>query len=414
MRIWIINYYTGAPDEVGNQRYIKLARCFLDAGCEVHTFNAGLISKIEDSEFHGKNFLRRDYGDYKFVHVRVPGFEGNGIKRMLSIWKFARRILKGRKKFDQPDVILQNIHPPFDYPIVRLARKFKCRYIAEAWDLWPDDFVAFGLVGKNNPAMKLAYAIEKKYYYAADDIVFTFLGAFDYLKRQGWMKEQGGKIDSAHLHYINNGIDLDKFDKDKLAYSRSDVDLNDSSIKKIIYLGSINKANNVITLINAAASMQDLPQYKFFIYGDGACRVELEQYVKNNHINNVVFKEKWIPLEECAWVVSQATVNVMNYEKNFGRWGVSAGKMFQYLAAGKPIVCNINIPYDNVIRDNDLGVCENITSPEEFARAIRKLAEQPNEEYNAMCKRVREVAKRFDYKVLAAEELKIIDAYRAD
>lgn len=411
MRIWIVNYYT-KPD-CTNPRYNELAKHFVAAGHEVITFNAGRTSKITEEEYKGKRFVEKQYGDYKFVHISVPDFEGNGIKRMVSIWKFARNILKDAHCFERPDVILHNIHPPFDYPIVRLAKKLKCKYIAEAWDLWPEDFVTFGLIGKNNPVLKVAYTIEKKYYYAADDIIFTFLGAFDYLKRQSWMKGQGGKIDPAHLHYINNGIDLDEFDKNKVAYPREDADINDLNLSKIVYLGSINKANNVKTLIDAAALLQDNPQYRFFIYGNGAYRPELEQYVKDNHIDNVVFKEQRIPLVECAWVVSQATVNVMNYEKNFGWAGVSSGKMFQYLAAGKPIVCNIDIAYDNVIKDNNLGVAHDIETPEEFAEAIRKLAELPKEEYDAMCERVREVAKRFDYKVLAAQELKIIESLMA-
>ena len=407
MRIWIVNYYTSP--KCSNPRYLELAKYFIAAGHEVLTFYANYNSDDSVSLFQRKTVNGLD-----FVEVKAPHFVGNGVKRMLSIRKFAQIILKGHKQFEQPDVILQNIHPPFDYPIVKLAKKLKCKYIAEAWDLWPEDFITFGLVKANNPALKVAYAIEKKYYYAADDIVFTFLGAFDYLKRQGWMKEQGGKIDSTHLHYINNGIDLDQFDKNKSAFPRQDADINDPSLIKIVYLGSINKANNVKTLIDAAAQMLDLPNYRFFIYGNGAYRQELEQFVDDKSITNVVFKETQIPLEECAWVVSQATVNVMNYEKGFGRFGVSSGKMFQYLAAGKPIVCNIDIAYDNVIEDNNLGVAHDIETPEEFVDAIRKLAEQPKEEYDAMCKRVREVAKRFDYKVLAAEELKIIDAYKAD
>ena len=189
--------------------------------------------------------------------------------------------------------------------------------------------------------------------------------------------------------------------------------MNDPKLVKIVYLGSISKANNVKTLIDAAALMQDIPNFRFFIYGDGTYRAELEQYVKENHIDNIVFKETRIPLEECAWVVSQATVNVMNYEKGFGHWGVSAGKLFQYLAAGKPIVCNIDIAYDNVIKDNNLGVAQDLDTAEEFADSIRRLVEQPSEEYNAMCERVREVAKKFDYKVLAAKELMIIESYKS-
>jgi glycosyltransferase involved in cell wall biosynthesis len=412
MRIWIVNYYAGTPATAGNPRYLKLAKYFMDAGHEVITFNAGRTSKISDSEFSGSDFVERQYDGFRFVHVHVPDFVGNGVKRMYSIWKFAHNLLKGARKFKRPDVILQNIHPPFDYPVVKLAKKLNCKYIAEAWDLWPEDFVTFGLVKAGNPLMKVAYAIEKKYYYAADDIIFTFLGAFDYVKRHGWMKEQGGKINPAHLHYINNGIDLNEFDKNRVAYPREDADMNDLNLTKIVYLGSINKANNVKTLIDAAAQMQDMPKYRFFIYGNGAYRPELEQYVKDNQIDNVVFKETHIPLEECAWVVSQATVNVMNYEKGFGKFGVSSGKMFQYLAAGKPIVCNIDILYDNVIKDNNLGVCRDLETAEDFAMAIRSLAEQPAEEYKAMCERVRQVAEKFDYKVLAARELQVIEGYR--
>lgn len=409
MRIWIINYYAGTPETAGNPRYLKLGKYFMDAGHDVIIFDAGPMANISVKAFNNDFFIERDYNGICFVHVRVPEYKGNGVKRMFSIWKFARIIRNGYNRFERPDVILQNIHPPFDYPIVKVAKKLKCKYIAEAWDLWPEDFVTFGLVKANNPAMKVAYAIEKRYYYAADEIVFTFLGAFDYLKRQGWMKEQGGKIDPAHLHYINNGVDLAQFDLDRDAHPRADADMNDPNLFKIVYLGSINKANNVKTLIDAAALLRDNPNYRFFIYGNGAYRSELEQYVKDKGISNVVFKEPRIPFAECAWVVSQATVGIMNYEKGFGRWGVSSGKMFQYLAAGRPIVCNIDIAYDNLIEDNHLGVARDIETPQEFAEAIRSIAELPIEEYEAMCKRVLEVAEKFDYKLLSQQELQIIE-----
>lgn len=402
MRIWIVNYYT-RPD-CTNPRYLEFARHFMAAGHEVLTFYANYWGDESAPQFQ-----RSTVNGLDFVEVKAPHFSGNGVKRMLSIWEFAAVLKKNAHRFPKPDVVLHNIHPPFDYPVVRMAKKLGAKYIAEAWDLWPEDFVTFGLVGANNPAMKVAYAIEKRYYYKADEIVFTFLGAFDYLKRQGWMKEQGGKIDPAHLHYINNGIDLAQFDQNKVAYPRPDEDMNDPNLVKIVYLGAINKANNVQTLIDAAALLQDRPNYRFFIYGNGAYRKGLMDYVKEKGISNVVFKEERIPLAECAWVVSQATVNVMNYEKNFGKWGVSSGKMFQYLAAGKPIVCNIDIAYDNVIKDNYLGVSRNLETPEQFAEAIREVAEQPRSSYDAMCERVREVARQFDYKVLSQRELEVLE-----
>ena len=404
-KVWIVNPQTGSPDKAANPRYLELAKYFMEAGYDVTTFNS---SQREDITIPNGKYLEKQYGDYKFVHVFAPDFVGNGVKRMLSLHKFAKNVYSIRKHFEKPDLILQNIHPPFDYPIVKLAKKLKAKYIAEAWDLWPADFVTFGLVKENNPALKLAYAIEKQYYYHADEIVFTFEGGLDYLKKKGWTTETGGKIDMRHVHYINNGIDIAKFDEDKEKHPRPDEDINNDDIYKIIYLGSIQKANHVQTLIDAAAILKDNPKYRFFIYGNGAHREFLEQYVKDNNISNVIFKEKRIPYEECAWVVSQATVNIMNYEKNFGWMGVSSGKMFQYLAAGRPIVCNIGIAYDDVITNNNLGVARDLETPEEFAAEIQRIAELPMEEFESMCQRVRQVGEQFDYKKLAAKEIELL------
>lgn len=405
MRVWIVNYYTGNPDKISNPRYTQFAHYFMQAGYEVTTFNAN-YKGYESTPL----FERKQYGEFDYVHVRASHYVGNGLKRMYSIWKFAQTIKKHAKEFERPDVILHNVHAPFDYPIVKAAKKVKAKYISEVWDLWPDNFANFGMVSRKNPMMKVFYRIERWIYEHADQLVFTIPGALTYLMCKGWTTEKGGKIDMARVHYINNGIDLEQFDHDRDAYPRVDEDINCKDCFKVVYLGTINYANHVQTLIDAAALLQGDKNFQFFIYGNGAHREQLEQYVVANHIKNVHFKEKHIPLAECAWVVSQATVNVMTYEKGFGYMGVSSGKMFQYLAAGKPIVCNIKIAYDDVITDNNLGIARDIETPEDFAQAIRMLAEQPKANYEGMCERVRKVAERFDYKKLAAEEIKVIEA----
>ena len=374
----------------------------MEAGYDVLTFNANYKEKKVEK------FEARQYGQFSFVHVKTPTYVGNGIKRMFSIFFFAWRLFVNRKKFPKPDIVLHNIHTPFDYPIVWTAKRLKAKYIAEAWDLWPEDFVTFGLVSRRNPILKVFYWIEKKLYYNADQMIFTFEGIYDYLKRKKWTKESGGKIELCKVHYINNGIDLEQFDKDKIAYPRNDVDINSKDSYNIIYVGSIRLANDVKQLIDAAKLLSNNPKYKIYIYGDGDARPNLEQYVLDNHIDNVIFKEKRIPLCEVAWVVCQARVNIMNYEKGFGHVGVSSGKMFQYLAAGKPIVCNIDIAYDDVITKNSIGVAKDLYTAEEYAEQIRHFAELPEDEYNAMCTRVRETAHQFDYKVLAAEEISVI------
>lgn len=414
MRVWIVNYYTDPPEQDSHPRYLQFAKHFMEKGWEVITFNASFQDDALSKEFEAdKLFQRRQYGDYDFVHVKAPHYVGNGLARMKSIFSFAWSMQKHCKEFERPDVILHNVHAPFDAPIVLAARKLKCKYISEVWDLWPDNFANFGMVSRSNPAMKFFYRVERWIYDHAAERVFTLAGAKEYLQKKGWSTDKGGKIELSRVHYINNGVDIEQFDKDYKAWPRKDEDLNNPSFLKVVYMGSINKANHVHTLIEAAKHMQDLDNYRFFIYGDGADREALVKTVADEGIRNVIFKEKRIPLCEVAWVVSQATVNIMNYQKGFGYMGVSSGKLFQYLAAGKPIVCNVDIAYDDVITDNNLGIARDIETPEAFAKAIRDVAEQPRASYDAMCERVRKVAERFDYKKLAAEEIKVIEAAMA-
>lgn len=403
-RIWIVNYYTASPEKMSNPRYLEFTTAFLLAGYEVIIFNSNIS---EDIDFTGK-FKDEWYGQYHFVHVKSPNYQGNGLKRMWSIFCFAMRLYFNRRKYDKPDVILHNVHTPFDYPVCWIAKHLMAKYITEAWDMWPEDFVTFGLLSANNPAMKWAYRMERKLYERADEVIFTLEGGLDYLKNKGWTTDTGGSIEASKVHYINSGINLEKFEYDKITYPRPDKDLIDPNTYKIIYMGSIRLVNHVKELIDAAVLLKDNPKYRFFIYGDGDERQELEKYVQDNHIKNVTFKEKRIQLYEVAWVVSQATINVMNYQKNFGLHGVSSGKMFQYFAAGKPILCNIKLNYSEISRNN-IGIDRELDTPEQYAAAIRELAELPREEYEAMCQRVRKTAEKFDYKVLAAQELNVIE-----
>lgn len=403
--LWIVNYYTSSPDITSNPRYPEIATAFMNAGYDVITFNANTNEGIE---FEG-NFKEVWYGEHHFVHVRSPKYVGNGLKRMISIFCFAMRLFFFRKQFEKPDIILHNLHTPFDYPVYWISKSFHSKYIAETWDMWPEDFVTFGFLPKNSPAMKFAYWVERKLYERADKVIFTLEGGLDYIRRKGWTTDKGGKVNPDKVHYINNGVNLDLFEYNKMTYIRGDKDLIEPDTYKIIYMGAIHMVNHVKQIIDAAVLLKDNPKYRFFIYGDGSDRSELEQYVKDNKITNVIFKEKKISFKEVAWVVSQATVNLMNYQKNFGLHGVSSGKMFQYFAAGKPICCNIKLNYSEISRNN-LGIDRDLETPSEYAEAIRELVEQPTCKYNAMCERIRETAKRFDYRSLAEEELKVIES----
>lgn len=401
-KIWLINQYAMPPKYESRLRTIKFAHYLSEMGYEVTIFASSIMHNMDVNLIEDKSlYIEKSYNDLNFVHIKTKQYKKNGLNRVWGLIQFPIRFMRIAKKFKAPDVIIQTATVPFGNIIYYYAKRIKAKYIVEVLDLWPETFVDLGMFSKKNPIIKLCYQFEKWLYKRAHLLVFSMEGGKEYIIDKKWNKEQGGTIDLQKVNYINNGVDLSDFDKFENTYRLEDADLENEEIKKIIYLGSIRLANNLKTLIEVAEILKNRTDVKFLLYGNGDDRVFLEDYCMKNKIINVIFKEKWIDPEYVPYVLSKATVNILNYMPgNFGKYGGSQSKLFQYLAAGKPICSNINMMYD-VINKYNVGISKEYATPEEYAKAVITLVDLDVESYQAMCQRAKEVAKEFDYEFLA-------------
>jgi glycosyltransferase involved in cell wall biosynthesis len=401
-RIWYISHYIAPPDFDTHSRAIKFAQYLTEAGYEVIIFASGFLhNKNIDLIPGNRKFLEKEYGNLRFVHIKTRKYENNGFFRIYSLLQFSLRIFFLRKKFPKPDIIIHTAQVPFENFTYFTAKKLRAKYIIEVLDLWPESFVAYGIMSRKNPLLALAYMTEKWLYKRADKIVFSMEGGRDYVIEKRWNTENGGPVDLGKIYYINNGVDLQDFDRNKIQYTIDDPDLNDNSVFKITYIGSIRLANNLKQLIDAAALLKGYPNIKFLIYGDGSERKKLEQYCKENSIDNVAFKQKWIELKYVPYVLSKSSLNVINYmPSDILRYGGSQGKLFQYLASGKPICSNQKMGYC-IIEKNNLGISKSFESNQEFSDALLSFYTMDKNAYKETGERVRKAAAEFDYKVLA-------------
>ncbi len=408
--IWLVCVNVQPPEIDTHLRHQKFADALIEHGYNVIIFSGSYLhynkkNLITDS----KKYLEQQYGERRYVFLKIPSYASNGLKRMFATFVFAWRLFRNRKHFLKPDLIIHNLRVPFDFPVYFAAKKLKAKYITEVWDLWPESFVAFGLMKKNNPFLKLAYHVEKFLYEKADRIIFTLEGAKDYIIEKGWNTEKGGKIDLSKYAYINNGVDLKDFDYNKEHYQIQDKDLDDDSYFKVIYLGSIRLVNNVRLLIEAAHLLISEKKIKFLIYGDGCDREELEYYCLANNLTNVVFKEKWVEIKYVPYILSRSSLNILNYKRNdIDRYGGSQGKLFQYMASGKPICSNQVMGYDPILKYG-IGIAETFDSSEKYAEAIKNIYNMPKEKYDQMAARARDAAANYDYAVLARKYCAIVE-----
>lgn len=396
------------PELESRLRTIKFAQYLCEKGYDVTIFASSVMHNMEiDLIKDQTKYLEKSYGTINFVHIKSKFYKTNGIDRVISSLQFHFRLNRYIKRLQKPDVILHTAYIPFGLGLYYTAKKLRAKYVIEIVDLWPETFVELGLINRNNPILYFAYKAEKWLYEKADNVVFSMEGGLNYIQDKKWDITNGGKINPEKVHYINNGVDLTDFNDNVKQFILKDDDLSNPEIKKIIYLGSIRLANNLKQLVDAAALLKNYQNIKFLLYGNGDDREYLIKYCKDNDINNVIFKEKWIDPKYVPYVVSASTVNILNYmPAHFGGYGGSQSKMFQYMASGKPICCNLKMMYCP-INKNNLGIAKEFSSTQEYAEAIYELANLDENELSEMKIRNLETAKSFDYRVLTEKMIEL-------
>lgn len=400
-KVWLVNRYAMPPQFESRLRTIKFAHYLSQMGYEVTIFGASFMHNMNiDLIDNNESFIKKKYGDLNFVHIKTIGYKGNGFLRFINLFQFHVKLYLNHKKFDSPDIIVHTALPPFGNILFYLARKLKAKYIVEVLDLWPESFVDLGLISKRNPILKWLYKSEKWLYKNADKVVFSIEGGKNYIVDKKWDLENGGSIDLKKVFYINNGVDLNDYENFKLNHKFEDVDLDNESTKKVIYLGSIRLANNLKELINAAEILKDDDTIRFLLYGDGEDRKLLEDYCKSKELKNIIFKQKWVDPQYVPYILSKSSLNILNYKSgDFGKYGGSQSKLFQYMASGTPICSNIKMMHC-LINKYNLGIAKEFNTAEEYAESILSLLNIDDSSRLIMSRKMKEVAREFDYPVL--------------
>lgn len=408
-RIWLINQYAMPPKQEVRIQTLKRAQYLIEFGYDVTIIGGSYLHNTDINLISGnEKYIEANYDGIKFIHIKTSKYSGNGMTRFYNMLEFSFRLLFLSNKFERPDVIAQIATVPFGNILYYLARKFKAKYIVDVVDLWPESFVAMGLISKRSPLLTLAYLSEKWLYKKADIIVFSMEGGKDYIIEKGWNIESGGDIDLNKVHYINNGVDLKDFDRNKDLYRIDDADLENDAYFKVVYLGSIRLANDLKQLIEAAEILKSEKNIQFLIYGDGDDRSFLENYCKSNNLKNVKFKQKWIELKYVPYVLSKSSLNILNYKKSpIVRFGGSQSKSFQYMASGKPICANLKMGYCPITKYN-LGIAKDFKDSDEYADAILSFANMDSEKYSKICNNARKAAEYYDYEKLTLDFEKLL------
>lgn len=403
MNIWIIDHYAVPPEYYPLARQTIFAKKLNEKGHTATIFCASSVHNSDKNLSNGAKLYREEIVDgVKYVFVTCKGYRGNGIKRVLNMLEFARKLPKVCKNYEKPDAVLAcSMTLQACKQGIKLARKYKAKAVAQITDLWPEALVEYGIAGKNSLPVLYLRRIEKWIYINADSVVISAEGMYRYVIEQGWDKT----IPKEKYVYINNGIDLAAFDYNKDHFKLEDKELEDPDFYNIVYTGSIRIVNDLSGVLEVAKCIKN-PKIRFLIWGQGDQLEELKQRVIDENITNVFFKgpveKKYIP-----YITSKAFVNFAhNQPSKMFKYGISFNKVFDYLAAGRPILCDFPCPYNPVLSAK-AGVSVDSADPNDIALQIERFTAMDSTNIDRYCTNARIGAKQYDFEVLTQKLLDV-------
>ncbi len=403
MNIWLFNHYAVPPQYYYIHRYNSFASELIKRGHSVTIFCASSvhnsdINLIEDNS----PFTVFEQDGVRYVVIKCKSYKTNGVKRVLNMREFARKLPGICRKFTNPNVIIAKTIPlDCAKSGIKIAKKIGCKIIVDVTDLWPESLVSYGLLKKNNLIIKYLRNMEKWIYKNCDELVFSMEGAYEYIKDQKWDR----LIPKSKVHFINNGIDCEKYDYEIENNKYFDSELQNRDKYKVVYTGSIRRGDNVGVLIDAAKNLDS--HYSIFIFGSGneydllKARIETEK-IKNVYLKGQVDK-KFIPS-----ILSYADASIFTVDNcPIIRYGISPNKLFDYIASKKPIICTLNAPFNPADKYN-LCIHAETYSAEGIANAIKKAASLNKEEIETIKKNSVKAISEYNFAALTDKLLKVI------
>jgi glycosyltransferase involved in cell wall biosynthesis len=280
------------------------------------------------------------------------------------------------------------------------ARLLGRPWVFEVRDFWPSSLVDLGALQAGGRAHRALESLERRLYGQADAIVSVPPRGQERLAEVGVVPRE--------LVHIPNSTDATGRATSPLPRTLNDALQELGERLVIVYAGALGVAQDLPVVLDGVAELRaaDPETYErvgFLFVGDGVQRAAAQSRAQELGLHSVRFHgpvDKAIVsslLERAdACLLSLAAADVFKY-------GLSPNKLFDYLAAGKPVL--IAADYPTVVDESNLGVRYRPGDPRAFAQAIRKVAQLSPEERAAMGLRGQELV-RTKYSVSA-----VVDQY---
>lgn len=371
MNILLVNHYANVPKMAGGTRHFSFAKELLRRGHNVtivaSSFNHK--SRRETRQWHGERYQTELVEGVRFVWVKTPPYSGNTLARIRNMMGFAYSLsrLPEAAFGPAPDVVYgSSPHLFATWAAQRLATKWQVPFVLEIRDLWPESLVALGNISRLHPFILLLEYIERYLYRRADRIITLLPGAGEHMQQKG--------ADPGKITWIPNGVDL------QTSNGLAPPTKKDNFIAT--FAGTHGLANQLDLVLDAAAQLRRDERTKnvtLHLIGDGPDKPRLMNRAKEMGLRNVIFDEP-VPKTEIYDVLAEADCFLLTLQDSpLFKWGISPNKLFDYMAAARPVILTLDAPYGHS-NSEQTGVFNCAGNGSSLAEAITILMEMGHEQ----------------------------------
>jgi glycosyltransferase involved in cell wall biosynthesis len=401
VHILLIHQAFAAIGEPGGTRHHELARELARRGHRV-TVLAGGVSYLTGRRV-GRGWLQRQRDD---AGVRIwrpytyPGWHRSFVRRVVSFISFMLSSFVVGLGVSNVDLVWGTSPPIFQAASSWvLARIKRVPYVLEIRDLWPYFAVQVGVL-RSGLLIRMSRWLERFLYRHADRVVVNSPGFIEHVRERG----------ARFVDLVPNGVDIAMFDPGSSGQSfRRENGLGDDFL--VLYAGAHGLSNDLGVALAAAGLLRGEPGLTFVLVGDGKEKPALVEEAAALGLDNVRFLP---PVEKRAMRDALAAANAcLAILKPIAAYGTTyPNKVFDYMAAGRPVLLAIDGVIRQVVERADAGVFVPPGDPGALAQAVRLLRADPARAEAMGANGRRYVAEHFDRASSAEQILACFEAAR--